>query len=160
MCTGALLKGEEFAWDLTYRQAETVVRTSRYDNRPISYDRPYSNGQAIIFCSCGYYLSFFFFFPRLFSAVGVGCLLYFHRRCGLTATLECMSEMCCMCLAANRPTRRKNYAKKSPSAHHCKRLSGYIFVTKACIDNRKNCQIAISPPHVLTICELTLLWPP
>jgi len=32
----------------------------------------HSNGQAIIFCSCGYYLSFFLssFLPRLFSAVG------------------------------------------------------------------------------------------
>jgi len=27
--------------------------------------------------------------------------------------------------------------KNSPSAHHCTALSGYIFVTKARIDNRK-----------------------
>jgi len=32
--------------------------------------RPPRNGQAIIFCSCGYHLSSAFFFPRLFSAVG------------------------------------------------------------------------------------------
>jgi len=30
-------------------------------------------------------------------------------------------------------------AKKSPSAHHRATLSGYIFATKARIDNRKNC---------------------
>jgi len=28
-------------------------------------------------------------------------------------------------------------AKNSPSAHHHTTLSGYIFTTKACIDNRK-----------------------
>jgi len=39
--------------------------------------------------------------------------------------------MCCKRLAAN--TGRK----KSPSANHRTRLSGYIFATKARIDNRK-----------------------
>jgi len=39
--------------------------------------------------------------------------------------------MCCARLAAN--TGRK----KSPSRHHCTSLSGYIFTTKACIDNPK-----------------------
>jgi len=48
-----------------------------------------------------------------------------------SANLECMSEMCCTRLAGN--TGRK----KSPSAHHHTNLSGYIFGTKACIDNRK-----------------------
>jgi len=27
--------------------------------------------------------------------------------------------------------------QKSPSAHHCTTLSGYIFATKACVDNQK-----------------------
>jgi len=39
--------------------------------------------------------------------------------------------MCCTRLAEN--TRRKN----SPSAHHRTTLSGYIFATKALMDNRK-----------------------
>ena len=39
--------------------------------------------------------------------------------------------MCCTLLAAN--TGRK----KSPSGHYRTTLSGYIFATKACIDNRK-----------------------
>jgi len=43
--------------------------------------------------------------------------------------------MCCTWLAEN--TWRKNYTKKSPSAHHRTTLSGYIFATKAYIDNRK-----------------------
>ena len=43
--------------------------------------------------------------------------------------------MCCTWLAEN--TGRKNDAKKSPSGHHPTNLSGYIFATEACIDNRK-----------------------
>jgi len=42
--------------------------------------------------------------------------------------------MCCTRLAEN--TGRKN-RQKSPSGHHRTTLSGYIFATKACIDNRK-----------------------
>ena len=44
-----------------------------------------------------------------------------------------MSEMCCTRLTAN----EIQDAKKSPSAHHRTTLSGYIFVTKARIDNQK-----------------------
>jgi len=61
----------------------------------------------------------------------IGCLPYFHTWCGPSANLECRSEMCCTRLAGN--TGRK----KSPFWHHCTTLSGYVFGTKACIDNRK-----------------------
>jgi len=43
--------------------------------------------------------------------------------------------MCCTQLAGN--TGGKNDAKKSPSLHYRTTLSGSIFATKACIDNRK-----------------------
>jgi len=56
-----------------------------------------------------------------------------------------MSEMCCTRLTGN--TARK----KSPSAHHRTTLSGYIFATKARIDNRKknllNSNTAFIRPH-------------
>jgi len=39
--------------------------------------------------------------------------------------------MCCTWLAGNAG------CKKSPSAHHRTTFSGYIFATKACIDNWK-----------------------
>jgi len=56
-----------------------------------------------------------------------------------------MSEMCCPQLAGN--TGRK----KSPSGHHHTTLLGYIFATKAHIDNRKKNLLSsnISPrcPH-------------
>jgi len=61
----------------------------------------------------------------------IGCLPYFHTWCGLSANLGCRSETCCLWLAEN--TGRK----KPPSAHHRTTLSGYIFATKAHIDNRK-----------------------
>ena len=54
---------------------------------------------------------------------------------GLSEILECRSETCCAWLTEN--TARQKIAKKSPSAHHPTTLSGYIFATKACIDNRK-----------------------
>ena len=49
--------------------------------------------------------------------------------------LECRSEMCCTRLAGNAGP--KQSPKKSPSGHHPTNLSGYIFATKARIDNRK-----------------------
>jgi len=39
--------------------------------------------------------------------------------------------------AARRKCRTQKSRQKSPSGHHSTTLSGYIFPTKACIDNRK-----------------------
>ena len=39
--------------------------------------------------------------------------------------------------AARWKYRTQKWCKKSPSGHHPTTLSGYIFATKACIDNRK-----------------------
>jgi len=69
------------------------------------YGRPI--GQAIIFYSCGFFLSSFFFSSPIF--VAHGCLPHFHTWCGLSANLECRSEICCTRLAEN--TGRKNCAK-------------------------------------------------
>ena len=94
---------------------------------------PYEIGQTIIFLPCGFFLllSSSIFFPRLSQRPQIGCLPYFHTWCGPSSNLECRSEICCMRLAGN--TGRK----KSPFWHHRTNLSGYIFGTKACIDNRK-----------------------
>jgi len=43
--------------------------------------------------------------------------------------------MCYTRLAGNKRTQK--WRKKSPSGHHLTTLSGYIFATKACIDNRR-----------------------
>jgi len=93
---------------------------------------PYVIGQAIIFLPCGFFSIFFFYlFPRLISVVGDWMSTNFHTWCGLSTNLECRSEMCCMRLAEN------TGCKKSPYGHHHTTLAGYIFATKARIDNRK-----------------------
>jgi len=80
-----------------------------------------------------FYLSFFFF-PRLISVATdrmSTMLPHMVWRCGPSANLECRCEMCCTRLAGN------TGHKKSPFWHHRTTFSGYIFGTKACIDNQK-----------------------
>jgi len=75
-------------------------------------------------------------------------IAYFCTWCGPIANLESRSEMCCTRLAVN--AGRKKIAKNSPSGHHRTTLSGDIFATEACIDNRKNLlNSSVSPtcPH-------------
>jgi len=62
----------------------------------------------------------------------IGCLPYFHTWCGLSANLECMSEMCCTRLAEN--TGRKKIAIFGTIGQLC---PGYIFGSTACIDSPK-----------------------
>ena len=97
--------------------------------------------RTLYFCPM---FSFFylFFIPLLISVVGDWP--NFHTCCGLSANLECRSETCCARLVEN--TGRK----KSPSGHHPTTLSGYIFATKACINNWKNLlssNISYTCPH-------------
>jgi len=72
--------------------------------------------------------SFFLFFLTYSQQSQFGCLPYYHTWCGLSANLECKSEMCCTWLAENMAH------KNSPFVHYHAILSGYIFTTKACID--------------------------
>jgi len=83
----------------------------------------------------------------------IGRLPYFHTWCGLSANLQCMSEMCCTRLtqlAEN--TRHKNYSKNRHLRRIAQVFQAFIFASKACIDNRKKVffKTAIAPPHVPT----------
>ena len=101
---------------------------------------PYGIGQTIIFSSCRLFfllLSIFFYFLAYCQPPQIGCLPYFHIWCDLSANLRCRSETCCTRLAGNAGRKSKKSRKKSPSGHHRTTLSGYIFATKARIDNRK-----------------------
>jgi len=84
---------------------------------------------ALYFCP----VSFFLFFLALSQRLQIGCLPYFsfYTWCGPSANLECRSKMYCTRLAGNAGP------KNSPSGHHRTTLSGYIFATKAIVDNRK-----------------------
>jgi len=66
--------------------------------------------------------------------------------CGLSAKLECGSEMYCTRLAGNAGP--KKLAKNLPSGHHRTTLSGYIFATKAHVDNRKKLGKQQCLPHM------------
>ena len=75
-------------------------------------------------------------------------MVYFYTWCGLSANLEYRSEMCCTRLAGN--TGQKKIAKNWPSGYHRTTSSGYMFATKACIDNHKNLlnsNISSTCPH-------------
>ena len=87
----------------------------------------------IIFSSCGF---FFFLFLACSQSSQIGCLPYFHAWCSHCANLEFRSESNVM-HEARWKYRTQKIAKNLPSAHHRTTLSGYIFATKAYIDNRK-----------------------
>ena len=56
----------------------------------------------IIFSSCGVLLlSCHLFSLPISQPLNIRSLPYFHTWCGLSANLECRSEMCCMFLAEN-----------------------------------------------------------
>ena len=75
------------------------------------------------------------FFPRLSQPSQIGYLPHLHTWCGLSANLGCRSETRCTRLAEIQDAK---IAENSPSGHHRTTLLGYIFATKAHIDNRKN----------------------
>jgi len=93
-------------------------------------------GHYILSWGFFYLLSFFlsFFFPRLISAVGDGRMSTI-----LLHALMRIQNVGVNCAARGSLKKRmQKNAKNSPSAHRRTNLSGYIFATKACIDNRKN----------------------
>jgi len=83
---------------------------------------------ALLFLSSSIYL--------LFSSPNLsGRRLDVYHTLTHSANLECRSERCCTRLAASAGPKKSR--QKSPSGHHHTTLSGYIFATKACIDNQK-----------------------
>ena len=93
------------------------------------------NRGPLYFCPVvSFYLSSIFFFYSSPNLSGRRLDVYHTLTQCHSANLECRSERCCTRLAANAGP--KKVAKK-PSGHHLTTLSGYIFATKACIDNRK-----------------------
>jgi len=96
------------------------------------YGRPV--GQAIIFCSCGFCLSSFFFSSPILSGRRLDV---YHTSTHDMALVQIQNAglKCAACCSL-----KNTGCKKLPSAHHCTTLSGYIFTAKACIDNQlKTC---------------------
>ena len=91
--------------------------------------------RAAITFGIGPHSSFFFAYSQ---RPQIGCYhkLLIHTWCGLSANLECRSEMCCTWLAENKE--RKNYAKfrhLRTIAQLCRAICSQR--RDACIDNRK-----------------------
>jgi len=86
--------------------------------------------RTLYFCSVVY--SIFFIFPRLTSGVAdwMPVIPAHMSWCGLSANLGSRSETCCTRLAE---IQEAKIAICAPSHN----VSGYIFATKAHIDNRK-----------------------
>jgi len=87
-------------------------------------------------------------FPRLSQRSQTGCSPYFCTWCGPSAKLECRPEMCCMRLTRNAgPKNCQKFTIWAPSHN----FVGYIFATKARIDNRKknllNSNVSPTGPH-------------
>ena len=106
------------------------------------YDHP----TGLTLCSAAVVSSFFLAYSQWLQ---IGCLPYFHTRCGLIANLECKSKMCCLRVTEN------TGCKNLPSAHK-------LTITQLCrvipsqlrhvfIIGRKNLLNGISPRHLLTI---------
>jgi len=95
-------------------------------------------------------LSSFFCFPRLISAVADWMSTILQHM--MWPKCEFLMHVWDMLHAARWKCRIQKIAKNSPSGHHRTILSGYVFATKAFIDNRKEDFLtSISLPHVLTI---------
>jgi len=110
---------------------------------------PYVIGQAIIFSTCG-----FFFFYLLFCA----CLISAVADWMSTILLHMVWPYCKFIMqvwnvlqAARWKCSTQKIAKNSPSGHHRTTLSGYIFTTKAHINNQKknllNSNVSPTCPH-------------
>ena len=97
----------------------------------------YGIGQAIIFLPCGFFylLSSFFSLPNL---SGRRVDVYHTSTHGVALVRIWDAGLLWNVLHTARwKYRMQKWSKKSPSRHHRTTLSGHIFATKACIDNRK-----------------------
>jgi len=90
----------------------------------------------IIFSSCSLFFLLLFFFLCLISAVADWMSTILPRP--MWPLCEFRMHVGNALHVARWKCRIQQIAKNSKSGHHRTNLSGYIFATKACIDNRKN----------------------
>jgi len=94
---------------------------------------PHVIGQTIIFLPCGFF--FFLFFPRLISAIADWMsTILLHIVWPFVRISDAGLKRAARGSLKIQDAKRR---QKSPSGHHRTNLSGYIFATKARIDNRK-----------------------
>ena len=112
---------------------------------------PYGIGQAIIFFALWFLSFILLFFPRLISAAAdwMSTILPHMVWFGLSANLECRSEMCCMRLAENAGHKnRPKIRHLGAVAQFCGAISSQLRHASTVGKNLLNSNIS---PHVLTI---------
>jgi len=101
---------------------------------------PYGREQAIIFPSCGF---FFFFYLSIFMFSSPNLsrrrLDICHTSTHGVALVRNKMQVWNVLHTARWKYRMQKSRQKSPHWHNHTNLLGYIFATKAHIENRKNC---------------------
>jgi len=92
---------------------------------------PYGIGQAIIFLSRGFFFYLLIFCLHFSSPIlsrrRLDVCIYFHTWCGLSANLECRSEMCCMRIAENTGRKKSQKIRHPPTiAQMCRAISSQL----------------------------------
>jgi len=114
-------------------------------------------GHSILPLSYRFLLLSFFFFLACSQRSQIGCLQYFHTWCGLSANLECRSEMCCTWPAE---IGRINYAKNRhlcTIAQLCWAISSQLrhAAYRQLQKNLLNSNISHTCPHsMVNVCPL------
>jgi len=94
------------------------------------------------------FLSSSFFFSSPNQRSEIGCLPYLHTWCGLSANLECRSEMCCKRLTEN--TGRKKVAKNrhlGTIAQLCRAISSQLRHVSTIGKNLLSINMSFTCPH-------------
>jgi len=105
-----------------------IKKEPTYYGHPMKYGRPLYFRPVV----SSFFLSSFFAYSQ---PSHIECLLYFHTWCGLSANLG--MKVWNVLHTARWKYRTQKLPKNLPSGHNCTTLSGWIFATKAYIDNRK-----------------------
>ena len=106
---------------------------------------PYGIGQTIIFSSCRLFFFLLFFFPHLISAAADWMSAIPPHM--VWPWCEFQIQVWNLLHAACWKHRTQKSGQKSPSGHHHTTLSGYVFATKARIDNLLSRNMSSTCPH-------------
>jgi len=87
-------------------------------------------GQAIIFCSCGFFLLLSLFFSSILSGRRLDV---YHAATHDVALVRIQNACLKSAVRGSLKIQDAKITQKSPSAHHRTTLSGYIFATKAVV---------------------------
>jgi len=111
-------------------------------------------GRATIRLGIGPHSSSIFFFSPNLSGRRLDVYHTSTHDVALVRNCEFRMQVWNVLQAARWKYRTQKWCKKSPSEHHCINLSGYIFATKACIDNRKK---NLSSSNISSRCPYTMV---